>query len=76
MQSKPIPALEAEETVIQSPAPGLTELMASFEVLDTKADKRSTVMHRTQTSSSSGANKVPGSPDTKDQKKTLPVIAR
>ena len=32
-------------------------------------------MHRTQTSSSSGANKIPGSPDTRDQKKTSPVLA-
>ena len=30
-------------------------------------------MHHTQTSSSSRANKIPGSPDTRDQKKTLPA---
>ena len=30
-------------------------------------------MHHTQTSSSSGANKIPGSPDTRDQKKTSPA---
>ena len=32
-------------------------------------------MHCTQTSSSSGANKIPGSLDTRDQKKTSPVLA-
>ena len=75
-QSKPIPALETEETVTPvSHTIGLTELMASLEVLNAEADKRSTVVHRTQTSSSSGANKVPGSPDTKDQKKTSPLLA-
>ena len=30
-------------------------------------------MHHTQTSSSSRANKIPGSPDTRDQKKTSPA---
>ena len=30
-------------------------------------------MHHTQTSSSSGAKKIPGSPDTRDQKKTSPA---
>ena len=30
-------------------------------------------MHHTQTSSSSGANKIPGSPDMRDQKKTSPT---
>ena len=49
------------------------ELTTSLEALN--ADKKSTVVHRTQTSSSSGANKIPGSPDTRDQKKTSPVLA-
>ena len=31
-------------------------------------------MHHTETSSSSGANKILGSPDTRDQKKTLPTL--
>ena len=51
----------------------LTELTASLEALNTEVDKRLTVVHRTQTSSSSGANKIPGSPDTRDQKKTSPA---
>ena len=51
----------------------LTELTASLEVLNTEVDKRSTVVHHTQTSSSSGANNIPGSPDTRDQKKTSPT---
>ena len=68
-QSKPIPASEAEETITPvSHTIGLTELTTSLEVLNTEVDKRSTVVHHTQTSSSLGANKIPGSPDTKDQK--------
>ena len=75
-QSKPIPASETEETVtLVSHTIGLTELTASLEVLNAMGDKRSTVVHRTQTRSSLGANKIPGSPDTRDQKKTSPVLA-
>ena len=73
-QSKLIPASEVEETITLVSHPiGLTELTASLEVLTTKVDKRSTVVHCTQTSSSSGANKIQGSPDTRDQKKTSPA---
>ena len=65
LQSKLVPASEAKETVAPVSHPiGLTELTASLEALNTKVDKRLTVVHRTQTSSSSGANKIPGSPDT------------
>ena len=74
LQSKPIPASETEETVTPvSHTIGLTELTTSLEALNAKVDKRSTVVHRTQTSSSSGANRIPGSPDTRDQKKTSPA---
>ena len=73
-QSKPILASEAEETITPvSHTIGLTELTASLEALNAEVGKRSTVVHRTQTSSSSGANKIPGSPDTRDQKKTSPA---
>ena len=73
-QSKLIPASEVEETITPVSHPiGLTELTASLEALNTKVDKRLTVVHRTQTSSSFGANKIPGSPDTRDQKKTSPA---
>ena len=75
-QSKPIPASETEETVTPvSHTIGLTKLTTSLEVLNAEVDKRLTVVHRTQTSSSSGANKIPGSPDTRDQKKTSPALA-
>ena len=73
-QSKLIPASEVKETITPvSHTIGLTELTASLEALNTDVDKRSTVVHRTQTSSSSRANKIPGSPDTRDQKKTSPA---
>ena len=52
---------------------GLTELTASLEALNTEVDKRLTVVHHTQTSSSSGANKISGSPDRRDQRKTSPA---
>ena len=73
-QSKPTPALETKETVTPvSHTIGLTQLTASLEALN--ANKKMTVVHHTQTSSSSGANKIPRSPDTRDQKKTSPVLA-
>ena len=75
-QSKLILASETEEMVtLISHTISLTELTASLETLNAEVDKRSTVVHHTQTSSSSGANKIPGSPDTRDQKKTSPVPA-
>ena len=75
-QSKLILASEAKETITSVSHPiSLTKLTASLEVLNTKVDKRLTVVHCTQTSSSSGANKIPGSPDTRGQKKTSPVLA-
>ena len=74
LQSKLILALEVKETITPVSHPiSLTELTASLEALTTEVDKRSTVVHRTQTSSSSGANKIQGSPDTRDQKKTSPA---
>ena len=74
-QSKLIPASETEETVTPvSHTIGLTELTASLEALNAEVDKRSIVAHHTQTSSSLGANKIPGSPDTRDPK-TSPVLA-
>ena len=75
-QSKLILASEVEETITPVSHPiGLTKLTALLEALNTEVDKRSIVVHHTQTSSSSGANKIPGSPDTRDQKKTSPVLA-
>ena len=73
-QSKLILASEVKETITPVSHPiSLTELTASLEALNTEVDKRSTVVHCTQTSSSSGANKIPGSPDMRDQKKTSPT---
>ena len=73
-QSKLILASEVEETITPVSHPiSLTELTASLEALNTEVDKRLTVVHHTQISSSSGANKIQGSPDTRDQKKTSPT---
>ena len=74
LQSKLILASEVEETITPvSHTISLTELTTTLEVLNTEVDKRLTVVHRTQTSYSSGANKIPGSPDTRDQKKISPA---
>ena len=74
LQSKLILASETEETVTPVfHTIGLTKLTASLEALNAEVDKRSTIVHCTQTSSSLGANKIPGSPDTRDQKKTSPA---
>ena len=76
LQSKPILASETKETVTPvSHTIGLTKLTASLEALNAEVDKRLTVVHRTQTSSSLGANKIPESPDTWNQKKTSPALA-
>ena len=73
-QSKLILASEVKETITLVSHPiGLTELTVSLEALNTEVDKRSTVVHHTQTSSSSGANKIQAFPDTRDQKKTSPT---
>ena len=73
-QSKPILASEAKETVTPvSHTIGLTELTASLKALNAEVDKRLSIVHCTQTSSSSGANKIPGSPDPRDPKKTSPA---
>ena len=75
-QSKLNPASEVEETITPVSHPiSLTGLTASLEVLNTKVDKSLTVVHHKQTSSSSGANKIQGSPDTQDQRKTSPALA-
>ena len=75
-QSKPNPASETEETVTPvSHTIGLTELAASLEALNVEVDKKSTIVHHTQTSSSSGAKQTPGSLDTRNQRKTSPVLA-
>ena len=72
-QSKPTLAAEADETITLVPHTfGLTELTASLEALNAEADE-STVVHHTQTSYASGARKISGSPDGKDQKKSSPI---
>ena len=74
-QSKLILTSEVKETItLVSHSIGLTELTTLHEALNTEVNKRMTIVHRTQPSSSSGANKIPGSPNTRDQKKTSPIL--
>ena len=64
-----------EETVMPvSNIIGLAELATSLEALNTEADKKTTTVHHTQTSSHSGANRTSGSPDTRSPQKTSPIL--
>ena len=74
-QVKPPLASEDETVTPVSPAISLTELATSLEVLNLEADKKTTIVHRTQTDSPSGASETSRSPDRRDPKKTLPVLA-
>ena len=76
-QSKLVPASDTDETVTPvSHVFGISDLTASLEAMSTKAEKKSTVVHRTQVSSPSGANRSPRSPDMRDQRRTSPPRVR
>ena len=76
LQSKPVLASETEEMVTPILPPiSLTELTASLETLNARMDKRPAIVHHTQPGSSLGTNRISGSPDTRDQKKTSPILA-
>ena len=74
-QVKPSQASEDETVTPVSHAISLTELAASLEVLNLEADKKTTIVHRTQTDSPSVASEMPRSPNRRDPKKALPVLA-
>ena len=72
--SRPVLALEQEDTVVLvSHVFGLSEVSASFEVLNLDIEKKPNVVHRAQTSYSPGASRTPGSPNIQDYKRSTPV---
>ena len=63
-QFKPILASDTDETVTPvSHIFSVSDLTTSLEAASTEAEKKSTVVHHTQVSSPSGANRSPVSPD-------------
>ena len=72
--SRSVPASDLQEMVTPvSHIIGLSEVAASLEVLNIEAEKKRNVVHHAQTSYSPGASRTPGSPNTWDHKKSLPV---
>ena len=72
--SRPVPASEQQETVVPvSHVFGLSEVSASFEVLNIDVERKPVVVHRAQTSYSPGASRTPGSPNMWDYKRSTPV---
>ena len=72
---KPNLASEDETFTHVSQTINLTELATYLEALNLEADKKTTIVHHTQTSSPSGADEIQRSQDKKDQKKASPVLA-
>ena len=72
--SRPVLASEQQETVVPvSHVFGLSEVSASFEVLNIDVKKKPHVVHHAQTSYSPGASRTPGSPNMWDYKRSTPV---
>ena len=72
--SRPVPASEQQETVVPvSHVFGLSEVSASFEVLNIDVERKPNVVHRAQTSYSPGASQTPGSLNMWDYKRSTLV---
>ena len=71
--AKPNLASEDETITPVSNPIGLTELAASLEALNLKADQNTAIVRHTQTSSPAIVREISRSPDKKDQKKASPV---
>ena len=73
--SRPVPASEQQETITPvSHVFGLSEVSTSLEVLNIEVEKKSNVVHRTQTSYSPGVSRTPWSPNTWDNRRSTPVL--
>ena len=72
--SRPVLASELQETVtLVSHIFGLSEVSTSLEALNIEVEKKSNVVHHAQTSYSPGASRNPGSPNTRDHRRSTPV---
>ena len=72
--SRPVPASEPQEIVVPvSHVIGLSEVSASFEILNIDIERKPNVVHRAQTSYSPGASWTLGSPSMWDYKRSTLV---
>ena len=75
--SRPVPASDPQETVTPvSHVFGLSEVSASFEVLNIDLERKPNVVHRAQTSYSPEASQTQGSPNAWDCKRSTPASPR
>ena len=72
--SRPVPASEQQETITPvSHVFGLSEVSASLEALNIEVEKKPNVVHRAQTSYSSGVSWTPWSPNMRDNRRSTPA---
>ena len=72
---RPVPASEPQETVTPvSHVFGLSEVSTSLEALSIEVKKKPNVVHCAQTSYSPGASRISGSPNTRDHRRSTPVL--
>ena len=72
--SRPVPASEQQETITPvSHVFGLSEVSTSLEALNIKVKKKPNMVHRAQTSYSPGVSQTPWSPNTQDNRRSIPV---
>ena len=72
--SRPVPASEQQETITPvSHVFGLLEVSACLEALNIEVEKKPNVVHRAQTSYSSGVSRTPWSPNMRDNRRSTPV---
>ena len=72
--SRPVPASDPQETITPvSHVFGLSEVSASFEVLNIDLERKPNVVHRAQTSYSPGASRTQGSLNVQDYKRSMPA---
>ena len=72
--SRPVLASELQETITPvSHVFGLSEVSASLKALNIDIKKKPNVVHHAQTSYCTGASRTPGSPNTRDHRRSTPV---
>ena len=73
--SRPVLASEKQETITSvSHVFGLSEVSTSLEVLNIEVEKKPNVVHHAQTSYSPGVSRTPWSPNTRDHRRSTPVL--
>ena len=73
--SRPVPASEQQETItLVSHVFSLSEVSASLEALNIEVERNLTVVHRAQTSYSTGASRTPWSLNARDNRRSTPAL--